>query len=82
MTFEEIEIGKCYTTHDDALRKVIAKGIDWVCILHYSFNHRVCSTEFVKSNDEWLKKWEEEEDYAYIFDELRFHDDYTLKDGD
>ena len=80
MTFEELEIGKCYTSHDDSLRKVIAKGLDWACVLLYSHNHCVCNVVFIKSDDEFIENWEVDDDCAYIFDELRYSDDYTLKD--
>lgn len=43
MTFNELEIGHCYSRGDDALYKVVDKGPDWVLVLSYSFNHRVAT---------------------------------------
>ena len=72
MKLEDLEIGKYYTRDDDALYKVVAKGIDWVCVLHYSLNHRVCNAEicneeklYMEGMHEDIDDWNDE-----IFDEL------------
>lgn len=71
MTKEEIEIGKCYSCKDDALYNVVATGKDWVCVLHYSYNHCVCTAEF--HDYEFFKDLQEEtEQWMYdIFCGLR-----------
>ena len=73
MKLEDLEIGKYYTRGDDALYKVVAKGSDWVCVLHYSYNHRVCSSEICNEEELYMEGMHEDEDTWYndsIFDEL------------
>lgn len=74
MTREEIEIGKCYSCGDDGLYKVVATGKDWACVLHYSYNHRVCTTEI--RDYEFFEDFQEEtEQWMYdIFGELRLNE--------
>ena len=76
MKFEEIKLDKCYIAND-SLCKVIAKGINWISILCYSFSRRSCCMFFIKSDDEWLKDWTNS-DNSSIFDQLEYEDDYTL----
>ena len=77
MTLSEAEIGKCYSCHDDALYKLISKGRDWVCVLHYSYNHYACTAEI--HNEEFLLDLEEETDkwmYDIFDEELRFDESW------
>ena len=78
MTFQDLVISECYTMGDDAYYKVIAKGNDWICMLVYSFNHQNCSPVFWKSDDEFIERLELYDDCSYIFDELKYRDNFTL----
>ena len=80
MKFEEIEIGECYSSLDDAVYKVLAKGEDWLCLLHYSYNHRVCNPELWKADDECIVEWQLVEEN--VFDELVYYGWQTLKPKD
>ena len=74
MKIEDLEIGKCYSRGDDALYKVVAKGEGWVCVLHYSHNHYVCTVEICNEDElymEGMKESTEEWEYE-IFEELRY----------
>ena len=77
MKWDEIEIGECYSSLDDAVYKVLAKGEDWLCVLHYSYNHGVCNPELWKSDDECIVDWQLVEERVY--DELVYHDWNSLK---
>ena len=70
MIIEEREIGNCYSRHDDAIYKVIAKGEDWVCFLSCSYNHFACTTEI--TGEEFLSDLNLETDSRVydIFDNL------------
>lgn len=43
MTFNELEIGHCYSRGDDALYKVMDKGTNWVLVLSHSSHHHVAT---------------------------------------
>ena len=80
MKLEDLEIGKCYSRGDDALYKVIAKGNGWVCVLHYSYNHKVCVSQICNEEELYLEGMKEVTDnWEYeIFEELRYSDYDTL----
>ena len=74
MKLEDLEIGKYYTRGDDALYKVVAKGSDWVCVLHYSYNHHVCDAEIRNEENLYMDgMYEDIDDWNdEIFDNLVF----------
>ena len=84
MRFEDLEIGKCYTHHDDGLYKVIDKGADWVLMWKYSCNHKVAMPWIHKSDDDFFNGMEEEtnEWETEIFDNLVYCSNDLVKDGD
>ena len=51
MTFDELEIGRCYSRGDDALYKVVSKGADWILVLSYSYNHHVATPWIFSSRE-------------------------------
>ena len=78
---KRFEVGKCYTSHDDALYKVLAVYDDCIVVLSYSHNHRVCNPWIYKLEEvENLEEVDEEEDWYYysIFDDLKYADYNTL----
>lgn len=83
MNWNDIEIGKVYGSRDDASYLILRKTDDWICLLHYSSNHRVATSEiFSRLEDEkWIEKWEEYESFYIdeIFDNLEYKDSFTLK---
>lgn len=81
MTLEGIQIGKCYETGDDALYYVVAKGNDWFLAIKYSYNHTVASPIFYHESflSEDYNENLKESDNDYIFDDLVYWDDFTLK---
>ena len=83
MTFDELEIGHCYTHHDDGSYKVIDKGSDWVLMWNYSCNHHVAVPWIHKSDDNFFDGLDEETDEWEndVFNNLVYHDYDMLKEN-
>ena len=84
MTFNELEIGHCYTHHYDSSYKVIDKGSNWVLMWVYSSNHHVANPWIYKSDDDLFDGLDEETDEweTDIFNNLEYYDYSMLKEGE
>ena len=84
MVFNEIEIGKIYSSGDDALYKITDKANDWICGLVYSYNHKVC-VPFIYGEKDFIYEYWNEETEEYVYDifanELFFAEDNILKEN-
>ena len=80
ITFEDLEIGKFYTTHDDCLFKVVDKGKNWYLVLSYSYNHHVFNPILYPKEEmleDYNKDLEEVENDLWYYENLFNNAEYV-----